>query len=358
MLKRLASTYFEQGKFEQCIQTYRRLIAEDPQSPDAPDYQNEIILAYQKIGRKQETLVEIDRLLKTYGGNSAWSRTNSTDEDAIKTATDYIEKNLRTVAINYHNEAKKLGAGRTAKETYALAYKAYSVYLGEFPESKYSYDVRYAFGELLYKIKRYDEAYEQYMKVVAIDAKGQHSKFCAESAIFAAEEMVKKEGDSKVAMGNRTEAVELSTWNANLLAACDQFSNLWPDDKKTKNVIYKSAYLLYNHNQFQGGLRPLPGRHRHEPEEQGGRAGRQPHPRQLHPRRGLGEPEGRGQGLLRPGGVWARRSSRPRSTISTSAPRSRPSRSASRTTRTRRRRPWPTAPSTRNFPSPRSPISR
>jgi tetratricopeptide (TPR) repeat protein len=48
MLTRLASTYFEQGKFEQCIQTYRRLIAEDPQSSKAPDYQNEIIQAYQK----------------------------------------------------------------------------------------------------------------------------------------------------------------------------------------------------------------------------------------------------------------------------------------------------------------------
>ena len=41
MLKRLASTYFEQGKFEMSIQTYRCLIAEDPQGTDAPEYQND-----------------------------------------------------------------------------------------------------------------------------------------------------------------------------------------------------------------------------------------------------------------------------------------------------------------------------
>ena len=52
-----------------------------------------------------------------------------------------------------------------------MAYRAYSVYLQEFPESKYSYDIRYAFGELLYKVKKYDEAYTQYMKVVEIDPK-------------------------------------------------------------------------------------------------------------------------------------------------------------------------------------------
>ncbi|HJN73595.1 MAG TPA: tetratricopeptide repeat protein [Myxococcota bacterium] len=255
MLKRLASTYFEQGKFEQCIQTYRRLIAEDPNSPDAPEYQNEIIQAYTKIGRKKETLTEIDRLLKTYGKNSAWARTNASDQDAVQDAQNYIERNLRTVAINYHTEAKKLGTGKSAKETYALAYKAYSVYLQEFPDSKHSYEMRYAFGELLYKIKRYDEAYVQYMKVVSLDLKGKHSEFCAESAIFAAEEMVKrekKEGKILTAgKGNKTDPIQMSEWERKELDALDQYSKLFPDSKKTKNIIYKSAYLLYNKNQFK-----------------------------------------------------------------------------------------------------------
>ncbi len=254
MLKRLATTYFEQGKFEQCVQTYRRLIAEDPQSKDAPDYQNEIIGAYLKMGKKQETVAEIDRLLKTYGKNSAWARANASNPDALKTAADYIEKNLRKVAINYHDEAKKLGTGSAARETYALAYKAYSVYLSEFPDSQYSYDVRYAFGELLYKIKKYDEAYAQYMKVVEMDPKGKHSEFCSESAIFAADEMIKREktaGGSAPNPGKATEAIELTDWEGKLLAALDQYSKLFPASDKTKNIIYKSAYLLYNKNHFK-----------------------------------------------------------------------------------------------------------
>ena len=254
MLKRLATTYFEQGKFEQCVQTYRRLIAEDPQSKDAPDYQNEIIGAYLKMGKKHETVAEIDRLLKTYGKNSAWARANASNPDALQTAAGYIEKNLRKVAINYHDEAKKLGTGSAARETYALAYKAYSVYLSEFPDSQYSYDVRYAFGELLYKIKKYDEAYAQYMKVVEMDTKGKHSEFCSESAIFAADEMIKREkkaGGSGPNPGKATEAIELTEWEGKLLAALDQYSKLFPASDKTKNIIYKSAYLLYNKNHFK-----------------------------------------------------------------------------------------------------------
>ncbi|MAY80929.1 MAG: hypothetical protein CL930_09125 [Deltaproteobacteria bacterium] len=253
MLTRLASTYFEQGKFEQCIQTYRRLIAEDPQSAKAPDYQNEIILAYQRIGRKEDTLNEIKRLLDTYGKNSAWARTNSADQDAVSEASKYIEKNLRTVAINYHNEAKKLGTGRAARESYNLAEKAYTVYLQQFPTSKYSYDIRYAYGELLYKLKKYSGAYEQYMEVVKLDPKGKHSRFCAESAVFAADEMVKKEkaaGRIPKPAGKTTRA-ELVDWEQKLLAACDQWSTIFPDDKKTRNIIYKSAYLLYHKNQFK-----------------------------------------------------------------------------------------------------------
>ncbi len=255
MLKRLAQTYFEQGKFDQCIETYRRLISEDPQGANAPEYQNEIIAAYQKMNKKQETLQEIDRLLKTYGKNSPWARTNSANGDVVKNASDFVEKNLRTVAINYHDEAKKLGTGKAAQESYALAYKAYSVYLAEYPDSKYSYDVRYAFAELLYKLKKHDEAYVQYMKVVEIDPKGQHSKFCAESAIFAADEMVKKQGkdasSSSPDPGKKTDPIPLTEWEDKLIKACDQWTSLFKEDKKTKNIIYKSAYTLYNKNQFK-----------------------------------------------------------------------------------------------------------
>jgi tetratricopeptide (TPR) repeat protein len=255
MLKRLASMYFEQGKFEQTIATYRRLISENPQSPDNPEYQTEIIKAYKQIGQKEETLQEIDRLLKTYGKQSAWARANATNQDAVKSAEDSIEKNLRQVAVEYHNEARKLGNHSSAKETYALAEEAYAVYLREFPNSSHAYEVRYAYGELLYKLKKYEGAYEQYMAVVQLDPKGKHSRFCAESAIFAAEELIKADGGAEMnrstgKVGKDVEPQELSENEQKLIDACAQYAKLYPGDNKTKNAIYKSGYLLYNKYRF------------------------------------------------------------------------------------------------------------
>ena len=41
------------------------------------------------------------------------------------------------------------------------------------------------------KERYFTEAYDAYMKTVATDAKGKYSEFCAEAAIFAADELIK-----------------------------------------------------------------------------------------------------------------------------------------------------------------------
>ena len=255
MLKRLAGTYVEQGKFELAIQTYKRLIAEAPTGANAPEYQDEIIKAFQKMGRKEETLAAIDDLRKNYGKGSQWARENASNQDAVKSAGEFLEKNLRTVASDYHTEARKLKTGDGAKRAYAFAQQAYENYLGEFPESKYSYDIRYQYAELLYTVKKFDKAYDEYMKVVKIDGKGQHSRFCARAAIFASDEMVKSEAKAASGggpdPGKSTARLDLSAWEQKYLDAMDQFRKLFPDDKDTRGVLYKSAYLLFSKNQFK-----------------------------------------------------------------------------------------------------------
>jgi len=255
-LRRLASTYYENGDFEQSVETYRRLILEEPSSVSNPDYQGQIIKAYKQIGNKEKTLEEVDRLLNDYGKDSSWARANASDPNALADAAKSIEKNLRVLAVDYHNQGKTLEKSRhpSANGVYELARKAYATYLEQFPASEHTYNVRYAYGELLYKLKDYAAAFDQYMLVVKMDPKGKHSKFCAESAIFAAEEQVKLEGGGKLATasasGGKRDPIPLTAWEDRLVNACKQFATLYPEDKKVIGVIFKSAYLLYNKYQF------------------------------------------------------------------------------------------------------------
>jgi tetratricopeptide (TPR) repeat protein len=253
MLKRLATMYFEQGKFEQAVQTYRRLIAEDPQNPLNIDYQNEIVSAYKKMGDREQQFSEIDRMLKTYGKDSAWARANASNPDAIKDAEEKIEKSIRAMAYFHHERARKL-SGAESKASYDLAYRAYNMYLDNFPATQHTYEVRYSYAELLYKLKKYDAAFDQYMAVVQMDPKGKHSKFCAESAIFSADEMVKKEGGNQsitAKAGEAKDPIPLTDWEQRMVDACKQYAELYPEEKKVRNIIYKSAYLLYNKYQFE-----------------------------------------------------------------------------------------------------------
>lgn len=253
MLKRLATMYFEQGKFDQSIETYRRLMAENPAASENPGYQAEIIKAYKKTGQREKTLEEINRMLKTYGRDSAWARSNASNQDAVREAGDLIERNLRQVAVDYHTDAKRY-TGEMAQRTWELAENAYNVYLSEFPQSVHAYEVRYAFAELLYKREKFDQAYTQYMTVVKIDPQGKHSRFCAESAIFAAEKMVKAEGGGNISttkVDANVAAQPLTGWEQNLVDSCAQYATLYPEDTKVRNVIYKSAYLLYNKFRFE-----------------------------------------------------------------------------------------------------------
>lgn len=257
MLKRLAGLYFEQGKFDQSVETYRRLIMENPQHPENPNYQEDIIEAYRKIGAKDRVLDEIRRLKSDYGRSSAWWRANASDPDAQSEADATIEKALRKTATEFNKEARDLKKAKhpRAQAMFETAIDAYYVYFEDYDDHANAYNVHYDFGELLYDQKRYQEAYDQYMKVVSMDPKGQHSRFCAESAIFAAEEMVKKEGGGEIKMRQEKvtkdqQPIPLTEWEQRLIGACKQYADLYEGDKKVEVATYKSAFLLYSRFHF------------------------------------------------------------------------------------------------------------
>ena len=109
--------------------------------------------------------------------------------------------------------------------------------------------MHYAFAELLYKLRKYDEAFAEYNHVVEIDPAGKRSLFCAHSAIFAAEEMMKREARSG-GSPDSLEPLELSEWEARYLTALERFVRLYPDDERTRGMMYRAGYLLYNHDRF------------------------------------------------------------------------------------------------------------
>mgnify|MGYP002629586304 CR=1 FL=1 len=260
MLSRLGTIYMDQGKNELGIQTYRTLIAEEPFATDNPDHQNAIIKAYWDRDRFDEANEEINKLVESYGVESRWYQENSDNKDAKKESERLIEKNLRNVAIDSHQQALK----RRSAKLLLLAEENYKRYLDYFPKGHKTYDMRYWYAEVLYKLKKYDLATDQYELTVAADPKGKHLKEAAINTIFSIEKYIgkqksiwdretkkevalrKKETDPK----KKYAPVEMREWETRLVKACDTYATALPEDEKTLNILYKAAYLLYEHNDF------------------------------------------------------------------------------------------------------------
>ncbi len=243
---------------EQIVAHYGELIADNPFAADNPSHQHEIITAYQKRDRFDEASAEITKLVEVYGRDGRWARKNQDNKEANRESERLIELNLYDVALEKHQQALKQRSANLLK----LAESNYAAYLDYFPTGHRSYDARYWYAEVLYKLNRFEQATDEYERVVALDARGKWLKNAAENQIFAIEKVLKPiKGKldaaakkslrelqrSGTGVGKYAE-IELHPWEQRLVKACDSYAKALPDDKKSQAFLYKAALLLHDRN--------------------------------------------------------------------------------------------------------------
>src|SRR5437868_10688714 len=174
-IDRLAATYFDDGKFDQAIRVYRILEARAPHHPRAPSWQQKIVLACDKLNRRDQVLAEMKRLVSDYGPQSGWAKANMAQIGAVAEANDLAEGALRELVQDYHQEAIKTKNAAT----YRLARDIYRRYLDSFPESESAYDLRFYYAEILYALEEWKAAAEQYTAVAEVKPKGEYARKAA-----------------------------------------------------------------------------------------------------------------------------------------------------------------------------------
>jgi len=133
---------------------------------------------------------------------------------------------LRKAAVRAHRHAH----AESDEALLAQAGVAYERYLADFAEPEHESGIRYAYGELLYREERFDEAWEQYTRV-AEDVDHDKARFCGESAIRAADAMRRLDDSEE--------------WRDRFVASVDTYVAAWPDDAKVPKLQYQAAYAVY-----------------------------------------------------------------------------------------------------------------
>lgn len=266
MGERLAAFYSDKGKFDESSIVYRDLIKSHNTSVRVVDYQYEIARnslsqnSYSEDALKQIVLVM--KLMKLVQDG----RFKDYDKEKFEPTLKRIEEFSRKWATIFHIEAQK-----TKKpEIYTRAYYLYKTYVDTFPNSETMYHMAFFFGELLFRLKKYEEAAAQYERVLAIDEKGKYSK----DAIFGTvlsyfkyvevsekiENNLKKsieqsDPDNKKATNKDVKEIpkpkELTGIQKRFLVACERYAKLAPDGEKIEDVKYTMARIYYEHDHLE-----------------------------------------------------------------------------------------------------------
>lgn len=273
-VERLASTYFDAGKFERSIRVYRILQERAPGHLRAPAWQQRVLLSFDKLNRRDQVATEMKRLVVGYGPRSGWAKANAEKTGAIAEASNLAESALRELVQDYHQEAIKTKSAAT----YRLARDIYRQYLDTFPGSEAAVSMRFYFAEILYALEEWDAAADEYGRVLEAAPGGEYAQRAAYDAVLALEKSVdiskgklkkreladaakieerKDKGHVDQKRSLRLQAVtreieeqEVPENEQKLIAACDRYVRIAPGAKDEILIRYKAAFLLYERRHF------------------------------------------------------------------------------------------------------------
>lgn len=248
MLERLGEIYYDQGKFSASITIFKQLIGLQPQSANLCVWQHNIVRAALSGLGKPGQVLELRRLSAVY---ELLRRQGRAPAAAVAQCRERAAGTLRELAVLWHNEAQKT----LNNDTYALAEQLYQEYLSSFPQEKDHYAMAFFYGELLFKLERWEQAADAYTTVVRLDPRGKYLKEAAYAAVIAwknALNVVEEVKDRDAAApGEEHKPRPLPANQQKMLVAFDTYLKYVPDAPERPAILYRKARTYYEHNLFE-----------------------------------------------------------------------------------------------------------
>lgn len=163
-LKLLSQTFSYQGQYNEAIKVLKRFQEVEPNSPDGPDAQKEIVGLNYELNRWPQLWTELAAFPRLYGEGSSWAQANSGDRKVVLEAQSLIRDQIMYYAKITHKSAQK----DDEKALYAEAMKGYELYLKFYPKGKEVAEVKYNMADIQYFLKDYRESGKLYFEVASL----------------------------------------------------------------------------------------------------------------------------------------------------------------------------------------------
>ncbi|MBN1349674.1 tetratricopeptide repeat protein [candidate division KSB1 bacterium] len=274
VLQRIGDAYMEEKEeYARAIEAYEILLKMYPFAPESPKIQNKIIRSYQYLEDDRMTYFARDKLFNNYRPGSTWWEKNST-EQARKDSRSLTERAMRENINLLFQRAEESGS----IDLYSQVISDSRKYLESFPDDSNAVLIHWNLAWALdTKLKNYELAYDEYLKISDFYWDTRYQKYAAENAIVIAKELVARadsikkatEGD-EVASVQPTEKIDLTANFRNAIAyqtremsaadmrlaeAYNNYIMLFPHEAEAAVILTNAGALYYNHNQFREALK-------------------------------------------------------------------------------------------------------
>ena len=283
-LEQMAGHLEMQGMDDQAIAVYDWFLEERPDAAGVPNWMDAIARSLRELDfdAYEGRVVEFIDYLHPDG---TWTRQNSEEEDALRMAERFVERNLSRLGTHHHRRAQDSGE----QAQYAQAAEYYQQFIDLFPDHHISFDMTFFLGEIyLHSLERYDEAAEQYQLVVDLyqadnvpegadeEEVAAFVRDASYNVVVSYNHLVREHHPESVLvdMAERAgEDPELTTagidevtdedgdpepvvrqdllqWEEGFVRASDQFSEMYPNDDITPTVDYVAAEIYRDRGHY------------------------------------------------------------------------------------------------------------
>ena len=265
MGERLAVFYSDKGKFDDSMSLYRELIKLNKTNAKVIEYQYEIVRARTaQDAYAVDTLKQLLLLLKLVQMADD-GKFKTIDKKAYPGVRAKVEEMTRMQTTVFHREAQQT----KNNELYSKSFYLYREYLNTFEDSPKLYSMTFFYGELLYRLQKWEEAAKAYEKALAIDEKGKYTKELVHSIVLAyfkvvsiSEAKAELQEDAKGLIEEEEEGKpkkkveipkkkEIPGNNERLAVACERYIKYAPDGERIVDVKYTLARIYYDHNHLE-----------------------------------------------------------------------------------------------------------
>jgi tetratricopeptide (TPR) repeat protein len=294
LISKMAVQLMDVGLYDSAIETFRTLIQDKPMGPGAPEYQQSIVKSFEGLRKRDQVRAEMKRMVELYRPGGEWWQANAGNKPVLRNAFGVTEEAMRVMVTDYHQEAQKT----RQVETYRLARDIYKQYVDTFassddPEfvSDSAFNMRFFYAEILWALEEWEAAAVQYDAVVAFKipdrdsarevSNEQYRKNASFAAIMAYDKLVKiergqlaktelKDGQKvdenkskgqvekkgRLTKKDTDQAEEpLTRFEERLVAACDTYNKLYPDNPDEIDLRYQAALIVYDRHRYVDAAR-------------------------------------------------------------------------------------------------------